>query len=141
LAERNDKPRIFRGQPPVDAPRIATDTDGSAQIHSFAGFVACAAQAVWLRLALLICLEGAMRFFTEHFLTEAEKSARQQRKNQLEQEYQFRLNEIELSKFQRQLEQLDFDRNAKRVALAVLVFVIFAMLLSGVGMSYLLGDI
>ena len=82
-----------------------------------------------------------MRFFTEHFLTEAEKSARQQRKNQLEQEYQFRLNEIELSKFQRQLEQLDFDRNAKRVALAVLVFVIFAMLLSGVGMSYLLGDI
>ena len=82
-----------------------------------------------------------MRFFTDHFFTEAEKSARQQRKNQLEQEYHFRLNEIELSKFQRQLDQQDFDRNSKRVALAVLVFVIFAMLLSGVGMSYLLGGI
>jgi len=91
-------------------------------------------------------------FLTDHFLTEQQKAellgsaygayaAARQRKKRIDQARQSYQYEIASRKFQMQLEQQEFDRNSRNVEWAVLAFIIFATLMSGAGMSFLLGEI
>lgn len=93
-----------------------------------------------------------MRFFTDHYFTEEQKAEmlgssydsyvkEQQRKLQLEQERQVRLREIEFNNLRQELEQQDYDRKSRRIGLAILACIILAALVSGFGMSSLLGGI
>lgn len=90
-----------------------------------------------------------MRFFTDHYFSEAEKAQmlggsydayvqEQLRKRQREQERQSRLSELERRNQELQLEQQAFDRNATRFVLAILACILLAVLVSSFGMQPLL---
>ncbi len=92
-----------------------------------------------------------MRFFTDHYFSEAEKAEmlggsydayvqEQQRKKQLQQERQFRLGELERRNQELQLEQLAFDRSATRYVLAILACILLAVLVSNFGMQPVFGN-
>ncbi|MFA6971326.1 MAG: hypothetical protein WC208_08000 [Gallionella sp.] len=94
-----------------------------------------------------------MRFFTDNFFTEAQKSEmlgsayalhvkEQQKDRQLEQERQLRRHEAELKNVEWQISQQKFDRNTRRIGFGVLASIIlFVMLSHGFGTSILSGSI
>ena len=94
-----------------------------------------------------------MRFFTDNFFTEAQKTEMlgsaysthvkaQLIDMQLEQERQLRQREAELNDIERQSMQQAFDRSSLRIGFAVLALIIlFVTLSSGFGTSILSGKI
>jgi len=127
-------------------PGIAAATNCSTQIHPVAIFPPYDAPPEADRCFLSHQSGGAMRFFTDHYFSEAEKAEmlggsydayvqEQLRKRQLEQERQSRLSELERRNQELQLEQQAFDRNSTRFVLAILACILLAVLASSFGMQ------
>jgi hypothetical protein len=94
-----------------------------------------------------------MRFFTDNFFTEEQKSKmlgsaygnylkEQQREKQLETVRQFRQREVELGNIQRQKKQQEFDRVIRLIGFSALAFIILLVILtSGLNTSIIAGSI
>ncbi len=94
-----------------------------------------------------------MRFFTDNFFTEAQKTDMlgnaygiyvkdQQMEKQLDQARLLRQREAELSAIDMRSRQMTFEKNARRMSYAALAFIIlFATLTSGFGSLVMSGHI